>query len=254
MPIDAQPRLNLQMLIVFSMSSQAFWPALGMSASVIGIVVQGVFRHVVLVVDDVFHALVFRVLGVDREEDVFAAVGDLAEGGHHGRLVAVADVVLVAVGAVGAVRLRVEHHVAGVDVGAVLLLGKAEGEDGALFQELGRLVLGLVVGAQEDGAQAQGAHLEGVPVGEAVEAEDLGEVGDARGVPARRGVAEARGGEELRHDLVFLHEIEELGVPLARVKVILHLLEAPALEEIDGLEHDLPCFFVGVFGDDVFWV
>ncbi len=63
-----------------------------------GIVVQGVLGHVILVVDDVLHTLVVRMFGIDGEKDILAAVGHLAEGGNHRGLVAIADVVLVAVG------------------------------------------------------------------------------------------------------------------------------------------------------------
>ena len=69
---------------------------------------------------------------VDGEKDVLARAGDLAEGGDDDRLVGIADVVLVAFGHVGAVTLRLQHHVGRIDVGAVLLLGEAEGEDPAL--------------------------------------------------------------------------------------------------------------------------
>jgi len=135
----------------------------------------------------------------------------------------------------------------------MLLFGQAEGEDGSFFKVFGRLVLGLGVGPEEDGAQAQGAYLKGVPVGKTVKAEDLGEIDDARRIPAGI-VAKALWRQELSHDLVFLHEVKEFGIPRAGVEIIFHLLEAAAFEEVDGFQHDLFSLFVSVLGDDLFGV
>lgn len=56
-------------------------------------------------------------------------VGATAEHRDHAGQVAVADVVLAAVRRVRPVRVRCQHHVGRVDIGAVVLLGQPEGED-----------------------------------------------------------------------------------------------------------------------------
>ena len=108
------------------------------------------------------------MLRVGREEDVLARVGQLAEGRDHRRLVAVADVVLVAVGEVAAVGLRRQLHVGRVEVGAVLALGQPEPEDRALFEQLRRALLRLLVGAHPDRPQPEDRDLPDVPVVQAV--------------------------------------------------------------------------------------
>ncbi len=133
------------------------------------VVVQVVLGHVLLARHDVSHQLELFVVRIDGEEDVLARTGDLAEGGDDDGLVGVADVVLVALGQVGAAALGLEHHVGRIDVGAVLPLGEAEGEDPAVLQVLGGLLLYLLVLAHPDGAEAQDRDLPGVPVGQAVE-------------------------------------------------------------------------------------
>ena len=78
---------------------------------------------------------------VGGEEDVALRaldVGAAAEDRDHPGHVAVADVVLAAVGAEAAVAVGREDHVGRVDVGAVLALGEAEGEDRALVEQLRR--------------------------------------------------------------------------------------------------------------------
>jgi hypothetical protein len=75
------------------------------------------------------------VLRVCGEENVGTGIGHLAEGRHHGRFVSVADVVLAAGCAVGAVRELGDDHVRRVDVCAVLFFGQAEGEDVALVEQ-----------------------------------------------------------------------------------------------------------------------
>ena len=75
---------------------------------------------------------------VGGEEDVAVRaldVGAAAEHRHHPGEVAVADVVLAAVGAEAAVAVGREDHVGRVDVGAVRLLGEAEGEDRAVVEQ-----------------------------------------------------------------------------------------------------------------------
>ncbi len=130
-----------------------------------GVVVQCEVRYVLLVGDDVLLQLIGLVAVVGDEEGVVVgAVLDLAQGGYHLGLVAVPDVILFAVGDPGAVALGGQRRFRGVDVRAVGPLGEAEREDGAFFQELGGLPLGLFVRAHPDGAQPQNGHLEAVPV------------------------------------------------------------------------------------------
>ena len=89
------------------------------------VVVQTELADVHLRVDDVPDQLIRGVLGVGGEEDVAVGavnVGAAAEHRDHPGLVAVADVVLAAVGGEAAVVARLEQHVGRVDVGAVLAL------------------------------------------------------------------------------------------------------------------------------------
>ena len=123
------------------------------------------------------------VAGVGGEEDVLVGARDLAEGGDHPGHVGVTDVVLLAARGPAVFRRR-QDHVGLVDVGAMALLGQAEAEHLALLQLGGRLALRVLVVTHPDRAQAQGGDLEGVPVAQPVEADDLGELADPVGVPA----------------------------------------------------------------------
>ena len=139
-----------------------------------GVVVQHEVGYIFLVGDDVFLQLIGLVAVVGGKEGVvIGAVLDLAQGGYHLGLVAVADVVFLAVGHKRAIALRRQCCLYGVDVGAVRALGKSEGEDGALFQELGRLLFGLFIRAHPDGPQPQDGNLEAVPVSQAVEGQQF---------------------------------------------------------------------------------
>ena len=97
MPMDAQPRLYLPMLTVLSAASHAAGPRDRMSGFRDRIVVQREVSDVRLAVGDVPDELVAPVPVVRGEEDVLVRTRDLAEGRDHGRDVAVADVVLLAV-------------------------------------------------------------------------------------------------------------------------------------------------------------
>ena len=219
-----------------------------------GVVVQVVLGHVHLARHDVADQLEFLIVGVDGEEDVLARAGDLAERGDDDGLVGVSDVVLVALGQVGAVTLRLEHHVRGVDVGAVLPLGEAEAEDPAVLQVLGGLLLHFLVPAHPDRAQAQDRHLPGVPVRQAVEGEDLVHLAVAPRVPAAVCVAVLRGREQGREDLVVLQELDEIIVPDAPLIIGLDALLALALEEVDRLLHHLLRFFAGIVTCVFLWI
>ncbi len=109
-----------------------------------GVIMQGEVGYVLLVGDDVLLQLIGLVAVVgDKEGVVVRAVLDLAQGGDHLGLVAVADVVLLAVGHPGAVAFRGQGRLGGVDVRAMGPLGKAEGEDRPFLEQLGRLLFGL---------------------------------------------------------------------------------------------------------------
>ena len=163
---------------------------------------------------------------VGGEEDVAVGaldVGAAAEDGDEAGDVAVADVVLGAGGPEAAVAVRAQQHVGGVDVGAVGLLGQAEREHLALrraARAAWRAGGGVV--ALPDRAEAEDGDLPGVPVVEAVEAEDLAEGGDPGGVPAlvRLPPASDGRGQEGREQALLGGEVEEVGVPGA-VAVVL---------------------------------
>ncbi len=106
------------MLTVLSAASQASRPRCRMSPGADRIVAQLELGDVVLARHDVLDEMIARVARVGGEEDVLVAVADAAEGRDDRGLVAVADVILAAVGA-PAVAVRREDHVGRVDVGAV---------------------------------------------------------------------------------------------------------------------------------------
>ena len=169
-------------------------------------------------VHDVPDQLVRGVAAVGGEEDVAVGpldVGAAAEHRDHSRDVAVADVVLAAVRAKSTFAVRGEDHVGRVDVGAVVTLGQAEGEDRPLVEQLGRARLRGCVGALPDRAEAEDRDLPGVPVGQAVEAKDLVEDRVARGVPALVGIAAAvtRWCQERRERALAREKLDEVGVP-----------------------------------------
>ncbi|TMA35623.1 MAG: hypothetical protein E6J79_14715 [Deltaproteobacteria bacterium] len=207
---------------------------------------QGELGHEILAVDDVLHALVLLVRRIDDEEDVFTGPRELSERRHHRCLVGVSDVVLAAARAVRPFAGRRQRHLGGVHVGPVLLLGEAEGEDAAVPELLCGAALQGLVAAHPDGAEAEHGDLPGVPVLEAVEREDLPELADPPGVPARLGSAVAGGRAHGREDPLVLHELEKVGVPDPCVVVLLQAALTLPLEERDGPQHHLPRAFVGI--------
>src|SRR6185295_8540310 len=104
----------------------------------------------------------------DGEEDVVAlsgsAAAELSERRHDRGLIAVADVVLASVRHIAALADRCERHLGRVDVGAVPALREAEGEDAARLEQACGAPLQLLVVTHPDGAEAEDAHLPGVPV------------------------------------------------------------------------------------------
>ncbi len=151
------------------------------------VVVQAELADVHLRGDDVLHELVGRVPAVRREEDVALGplhVGAAPEHGDHAGEVAVADVVLAAVRAEAALAVGGQHHVGGVDVGAVLALGEAEGEDRPVVEQVRGAASRDGVPALPDRSETEDRDLPRVPVREPVEGRDLVERADPRGVPA----------------------------------------------------------------------
>ena len=215
------------------------------------VVGQFVLGHEVLAVHHVLQAGEAGPGGVGGEEAPLAGVGHLAEGGEERGLVPVADVVLAPIGPPGAVAGRSQGHLGGVQVGPVRLLRQSVGEDAPLLQQAARLVFHGLVAAHPDGPQAEHADLPGVPVGEAVEAQDLGELADAPGVPTAVGGAVARRGAHGGEEALLPGELQEVAVPHRRPVVLLHLLQALGFEERDGAAHHLGRPLVGVAAVEV---
>ena len=82
-----------------------------------------------------------------------------------------------------AVAVGFEQHVGGADVGAVGLFEQIEGEDLSLSEESRSAGAGGGVVALPDRTEAEDRDLPGVPVVQAVEAQELVERGDPGGVP-----------------------------------------------------------------------
>ena len=119
----------------------------------------------------------------------------------------------------------------------MVTLGEPEAEDVSVLQQSRDLFARSFVVAQPHRAQPQHRDLPGVPVGQRVETEDLVEFVDTRQVPAgvgRSGLGAdlgrcAEGGE----DLLFGDQVQEVGVPLAGVVLLLVLRQPFGLEEVD---------------------
>ncbi len=240
--------LNLPMFTVFSAESQADGPRLRMSVFRDGIVVQGKLGDVFLVGDDVALQLKGLVAEVgDKEAVVVGPVPDLAQGGDHLRLVAVADVVFLTPGQPTALVVGEEARLCGVDVRPVRPLRKAEGEDGAVLQKSRRFLFGRFVTAHPDGAKAENGHLEAVPVAEAVKGQQFAEFAVSGRIPAAVGIVGVfLRREQLVEDLLLFQKIEELPVPDAAPVVLRQLgLAHPIFKKIDGLVHDGLRPFVG---------
>ena len=210
------------------------------------IVLECILRHVVLTRADVLHELVLLVLRVCAEEHVLTGVRELAKGRDDGGLVPVADVVLTPARGVGAVSLRREHHVARVHVRAVLLFREAKREDRSLVQGLRRALLDRLVLAHPERSEPEHGNLPGVPVLKSIEAQDLRELADSPGVPARVRGALSRRRRHGREELLLFDVVEEVGVPNLRVIVVFDPPFTLAFEEFDRLEHHLAGSLVGV--------
>jgi hypothetical protein len=132
--------------------------------------------------------LVVAVAIVGHEKDVIARVGHLAKGRDHGRDVAVADIVLLAVGPVGAVGLGASGSSRWSRCRRRGPLREAKGKDPP-SAGVGRPAASALRWRSSRWAQAQDGDLPGVPVVQPVEGQDLVELAVAPGVPAAAGVA-----------------------------------------------------------------
>ena len=121
-------------------------------------------------------------------------------------------------------------------------LGQPEGHHLSGVQVIGRLELGVLVLALPDRPETQDGDLLGVPVGQPVEPEDLGERGVACGIPALVGVSVGvlRRGEERREQLLPLDELDEVRGPLRGQVIVENALLALALEPVDGRAQQPP--------------
>ena len=115
-------------------------------------------------------------------------------------------------------------------------LGQGEGHHPAVLELPGDPPLGDLVVAGPDRPEAEDGDLLGIPVGQAVEAEDLAQGGVAGCVPAlvRVVVGIRGGGEEGREQFRLLHEVDEVCRPLGFEVVVEDAVLALALEEVDG--------------------
>ena len=204
---------------------------------------------------DVLDHRVVGVLAVGEEEDVLVqsvAALDPAEHRHDAGAVAIADVVLAARCLVSAAFDGSEHQVGGVDVGPVGLLGQAEGRDGPTVEQVGGALARVGVGALPHRPEPEHGHLPRVPVVQAIEAEDLRQLGHPGGVPALVGVPGAVGGrgEEGREQLLARREVQEVLVEDLIDIVLEQTRLAAILEPVDGGLQEPACFAVE-FGEVV---
>ena len=118
----------------------------------------------------------------------------------------------------------------------------------AVLEQLGGAAARGGVVALPDRAEPEDRDLPRVPVRQAVEAGDLAERADARGVPALVRVAGRLGGgrQQRREDALALDELEEVGVPGALVIVLLERRLAAGLEEVDRGQQRSPSRLVEV--------
>ena len=121
----------------------------------------------------------------------------------------------------------------------MLLLRQAEGEDPTLLEGLGRPLLDRIVRAHPNRPEAKHRHLPGVPVLKTVETENLRKLANPPRVPARISSPVTLWRAHRREDAFLFDEVEEIRVPNLCVVVVLDAALALALEELDGLEHDL---------------
>ena len=211
------------------------------------VVLQPEVADIHLTVDDALDQVIVVVAAVGGEPDVALGALDVTAPGehrHHRGDVAVADVVLLAVGAeqnarlgIGAARCgRGEDEVGVVDVGAVVALGQRERHHLTVVEVGGGLALGDLVVALPDRAETQDGHLLGVPVRQPVEPEDLRQRRVARRVPAlvRITVGISGRGQERREQLFLADELEELRGPHRTAILGQQLRLALGLEPLDG--------------------
>ena len=100
------------------------------------------------------------------------------------------------------------------------LFRKAKGEDAPVFEGGCSLLTQFLVWAHPDRTETENGNLPGVPVLQAVEAQDLGELTIAPGIPTRVGCALAFGRAHGCKDPFFANEVEKIGVPRAVVVVL----------------------------------
>lgn len=115
-------------------------------------------------------------------------------------------------------------------------LGQTERHHLTRVEVVGGPQLRVLVLALPHRSQTEDGDLLGVPVGQPVEAEDLGKGGVARAVPPLVGVpgGELRRRQERRKQLLPLDELDEVGGPLSPEVVVEDAFLALALEEVDG--------------------
>ncbi|MCK7514229.1 MAG: hypothetical protein MZV70_66235 [Desulfobacterales bacterium] len=128
----------------------------------------------------------------------------------------------------------------GVDIRAMRSFGQTKGEDRSFFEQLGSLFLGLFIRAHPDGAQAQDADLEAVPVTQPVKGQQFTVFAVAGRVPAAVRITAgilARG-EQLGEDLFFADKIDEFAVPDLLIEILRESGLTHLFEEGNGFVHN----------------
>ena len=171
-----------------------------------GIAVEGIFGHISLPRYHILDALVMVMPGIHHEKDIFVRFRILAEGGYHGRLIPVTDIVFSAVGHIAVFRQRGEGHLRGIEIRPVGLFGQTERKNGPFVEKFGGFLFYSFILAHPDGTQPQDGHLPGIPVGQAIKRQDFIEVAIAERIPAviRMAFRISGRGEQCGKDLVFL--------------------------------------------------
>ena len=224
------------------------------------VVVQGIVGHVILGAAHVLDAVIVIAFIIGNEkhvtalvlprfgigQDVAISIGDLAKSRREIGGLAIPDVVLLAFRDVGAIFLRDQFHLGGIQVRPVLLFREAECKHAAFLQALRGFLLYFLVLAHPNRPEPENADLPGVPViREAIKAKDLVEIAIPIRIPSRGQAlifmaCIPRGRQEVREYLLALLEINEILVPDIRMLVFLYPFFALGLEKRDGLLHHLP--------------
>ena len=203
-----------------------------------GILMQRVFRHVILRINHILHALKLLMVRLDHKKHIVARVGHLAKGRNQRRFIGIANVILRTIRAIAPIH-RPQRHLTGVQVRPMRFFRKTKGKDRALLQQPRRLVLHRLIVAHPNWTQPQHRNLPGIPITQAIKPQNLVKRANTKGIPTGIGRAVPGRSHQNAKSILLFDKFDKIIVPNALVVVGLQPSLPFRLKEGDGFKHQV---------------